>query len=1006
MTRTKHRLALHVALILSGGFTAQAHAIEVQIDTPTSVGQVLGNGDGLNISASGSVLVSGTAVSLDTDHVIPHLYVDNAGVIGSTTGRAIDTIGTQNSRGDFVITNRSGAMIYGVDDAVRIGNNFDYGTIDLDNSGTIRSLNGTGLNLDAIQSANFHTIIDNQKGGLIRGEAGDGIKSGANAFITNYGEISSGDSRTAGETFDGVDAGSAAGVTLTNFGLITGGRYGVNTGQGALLDNFGTLTGRNGAGYYSSGDGVVYNNGDSNSDYKNPTIIGSVNGLQPNGDGDGIHIEHVATINNWRGTILGTGASGVDNNGVTNTSEGISMGGGYVLNSQYALISGANNGMLVSTGSGGPGVGATYLNNFGTIRGLNGFGVKFVGEFADQVFNNGLISGSNGLALDLGGGNDTLTLYTGSQFVGVVNGGSGHNTLIMDDLTAGYFPQNGSFGSSQNFESLQVRYGIWTLTGSGDFSVGGTVSNNAELINQGGITGTMTIDQHATYAGGGTVGNLNVNGTLLANTTLGAARVSGNLNMGSGSTLSFGANADGSSAAVKVGGNVNLNGASLLVRGSQDFRAYPSRSRYTVLEAGSISGQFDTVRSDYAFLIPTLNYDPTRIELTYTRNDRAFENYATTANGSRVAKTLETLDPNTLLHDALLNTSASTAGPAIEQLAGSSNANLSSATLSGASQVGTSMLAAMQQMGGNGGLLVGLDSTQTPALAATGVPPSARNLNDPNAQGRVWLQGIGSYGKLDGEHGSDGLTQRTAGSVLGVDWSLSPTWRVGVLGGYSKTNLDSSGVDGQIHSWHVGAYAMRQNGPLALRLGAAYSGHDGESKRSIDFNGFSDRPKGDYYADSQQAFAELGYALGSGRLNVEPFANLGYQRYHRDSYTEKGGEAALQVDSQTQDNVSSTFGVRLAHLSQLENGISLTPRASLGWRHTYGDVDSTTRQAFVLGGSAFSVEGTALDRDSLMTEAGLDIGLSARHTLSIGYSGELGSNSRNHALVGQWQMSF
>lgn len=141
-------------------------------------------------------------------------------------------------------------------------------------------------------------------------------------------------------------------------------------------------------------------------------------------------------------------------------------------------------------------------------------------------------------------------------------------------------------------------------------------------------------------------------------------------------------------------------------------------------------------------------------------------------------------------------------------------------------------------------------------------------------------------------------------------------------------------------------------------------------------------------------------------MNVEPFANLGYQRYHRDGFTEKGGLAALNVDDQTEANFSSTFGVRLAHLNRLENGISLTPRASLGWRHTFGDVDSETRQAFLLGGSAFNVEGSALDRDSLMVEAGVDVGLSARHTLSVGYNGELGSNSRNHALIGQWQMSF
>jgi subtilase-type serine protease len=989
MSRPKHRLALPIALIITGGFSLEAHSAGGTITQPITTGQELGGADSLVITAGGSVTVSGKAVSLKGTTSGNGVSVDNSGQIISTGGRGIDSSGDETQVRNYTITNRAGGLIQGFDDALRIDSNVPGGNIVIDNSGTIHSLTGQGLDLDALRGADVKTTIINRQGGLIRGDLSDGMKTGSNATITNYGEISTGDSVTADDKFDGIDVDSATGVNITNYGLISGGRHGITTDLGATLTNYGTIIGRNGSGFGSDGNGTVINYG---------TLTGANNGLQPDGDGDGVDIDLIGHIENY-GTIQGVGASG-SKDGFANNSEGIALGGGYVLNGLHSMISGANNGILVDDGGDGPGAGATYLENHGTIQGLGGFGVKFVGEFADQVINDGLISGSNGLALDLGGGDDSLTLRAGSRFVGMVDGGTGNDTVLMDDAAGG------SFGASQNFESLQVRQGIWTLTGSGDFSGNSTVLSGAELINQGGIAGTLTVNQGAVYAGGGSVGNLNVDGVLLASHELGAAKVNGNLSMGSGSTLAFGANADGSSATVTVAGNANLNGASLVVNANATSNAYPWQSQYTVIEAGSITGKFGKVSSDYAFLTPTLTYNPTKVDLTYTRNDVSFNDYATTANGGRVANSLASLSKDSTLYNALLNTNTRTAGSAIEQLAGSSNANLSSATLSGSSQVGSVMLSAMQQMGSGAGLLVGLDSTQTPVLAATGVPANARNLNDPKAQGRVWLQGIGSYGKLDGEHGSDGLTQRTAGSVLGVDWSLSPTWRMGVLGGYSKTDLDSTGVDGQVHSWHVGAYAMRQSGPLALRLGAAYSGHDGESKRSVNFNGFTDQPKGDYDADSQQAFAELGYTLGSGRLNVEPFANLGYQRYHRDSYTEKGGAAALDVDAQTQDNLSTTFGVRLAQLNQLENGISLTPRASLGWRHTYGDVDSETRQAFVLGGSAFNVEGSALDRDSLMVEAGLDIGLSARHTLSVGYNGELGSNSRNHALMGQWQMSF
>ncbi|MCL9800832.1 autotransporter domain-containing protein [Pseudomonas sp. AKS31] len=979
------RLSLAIALLITA---TSANAKTVQIDTATTAAQTLGGSDTLTISAPGSITNSGKAVSLKDKTSGAGVVIDNAGKIVSSGGRAIDSSGDLTQARNYTIYNRSGGQILGANDALRIDSNFVSGSLLIDNSGVIRSTTGQGLDLDALRSDGVKTTIINRVGGLIRGDASDGMKTGANATISNYGEISSGDSHNTDEKFDGIDIDSASGVSVTNYGVISGGRHGITTDLGATLINYGQITGRNGSGFGSDGDGTVINHG---------TITGAYSGLQANGDGDGVDIDKIAHIENY-GTIQGVGAGGVDKGGFANGSEGIALGGGYILNASGALISGADSAILVDDGSGGSGLAATTLENFGTIQGLNGFGVKFVGDFADNVINGGTISGSNGLALDLGGGNDSLTLRNGSRFVGVVDGGSGYDRVVMDDAAGG------SFGASRNFEWLEVKQGAWTLTGHDDFSDGGAVRNGATLINQGSIAGNLSVDAGGVYAGGGSVGNLNVNGTLRTDTSLGRATIVRDLNMGSAATLAYGVNADGSSAPVQVGGIANLNGATLAV--NPGIGTYPWQSHYTVLQAAQVNDTFGKVSSDYAFLTPTLAYTPTQVDLTYTRNDVAFNAFATSGNGSNAANSLASIGKDNALYNALLNTSQSSAGAAIEQLAGTSNANLTSATLGASSQVGSSMLSAMQQMGGSPGLLVGLDQRDTPVLAANGVPSEARNLNDPNARGRLWLQGIGGYGKLDGEHGSSGLEQRTKGSVLGADWSLNPAWRLGVLGGYSKTDLDATGVDGNVESWHAGVYALHQNGPMSLRLGAAYSGHQGESKRTIAFNGFSDRPKGDYDADSQQAFAELGYAMGSGRLSAEPFASLGYQRYHRDRYQEKGGAAALQVDSQTQDNFSSTFGLRLAHLNSLDNGMSVTPRMAAGWKHTYGDVSSSTRQAFVTGGTAFSVDGSSLDRDSLVLEAGLDVGISARHTLGVGYSGEIGSNSRNHGLIGQWQMSF
>ena len=271
--------------------------------------------------------------------------------------------------------------------------------------------------------------------------------------------------------------------------------------------------------------------------------------------------------------------------------------------------------------------------------------------------------------------------------------------------------------------------------------------------------------------------------------------------------------------------------------------------------------------------------------------------------------------------------------------------------------------------------------------------------------GRVWLQALGHGGKVDRDFDS-ALKHATEGLILGADWRFDEQWHFGLIGAKSQTRLDARQFDGDLDSWHLGAYALRQDGPFALRLGASYGRHDGSGKRHVAFSGFSDRLQSKYNANTQQLFAEVGYNVGRGNLSIEPFAGVGYQRYQRDGYSETGGDAALKVEGQTRANPSSTVGLRLAKTSHLANGMQLTPRLSASVKHTYGELDSATRQQLLRGGKSFEVTGAQMDRNRTLLDAGLDLTLSARHTLGVGVTGEAGSDSRSYGVMGQWRLAF
>lgn len=661
----------------------------------------------------------------------------------------------------------------------------------------------------------------------------------------------------------------------------------------------------------------------------------------------------------------------------------------------------------------------------------------------------------DGISLQLSDANDLVIVKPRGSFAGIVDGGAGVNVLQLD-------AKEGKLGESRNFEGLEVKQGAWTRSGSGDFSTGVLIRAKASLIHEGhilggaltegifinrgqidhGVTvlpggdlthsgliaGNVDVQENGHFAGSGIVGGLNVQGRFSVDEVYGAPRIRGDLKLSRPAVLAYSIDASGNSPTIIVEGTASLGDATLKLVTSGD---YPQSSQHTILEAGKVEGRFGTIENNLAFMTPTLDYDdPKRVGLTYARNGLPFEQVATSDNSREFGKSIEpqvspapspvqtqapaetpespepprqaqtlqspatpqtpavsTTARNTAVA-ALLTTDKATAAIALDQLAGGSNANLAKATLSSVTPVSVSLLSAMHQ-------LDNLHDNQ---------PNAPRHAAGNAESGRVWLQALGHSGKLDRD--VQPMQHSTKGLLLGADWRLNEGWHLGLMGGTSDTRLDSKELDGDLDSWHLGTYALRQTGPLSLRLGATWSRHEGSTRREVAFGRFHDRLKGNYQASTQQAFIESGYNLGRANVSVEPFAGIGYQRYQRNGYTEKGGTAALKVDDQSQGNFNTTVGLRMAKVSTLDNGMRLTPRFSAGWKHVYGETDTSTRQRLVTGGRYYTVYGAELDRNSLTLDTGLDLTVSANHTLGVGLSGEIGTDSRNHGVSGQWRMAF
>ena len=598
--------------------------------TGTVGAQTLTTGTG-TVSASGLVSTAGSNVAV-TISGSSTLNISGT-IIQNGTGRAVD-----NTVNNSAITISNTGLVSSVSaDAIRI--NTANTSFSLTNSGTISvSAGGQALDLAAILTAPNSVV--NQSGGLISTVGEDAVRPGASGTVNNAGIILATPTGVAAPSgSDGIQA-NQTGVQITNSGSITG-RHGITGGTATfaitVTSTAGVIEALNGSAINI--DGVSATSTASVNNASGSTMRGGVLAGATNGDGDGVDVDGVLTLNN-SGDILGLGAKGVGSDGNPNNAEGVAAGGGSITNTATGRIIGstlvadapngdptrAGNGILVDNSSGGNAVAVTTIVNSGLIQGKTGFAIRLSGtsvNFADSITNNatGTIRGSgttaaiqtgdgadtvtnrgaivsdNGNAIDLEAGNDTLVIEGASASVtGNVSGGAGSNSLTLNPGSGNSFAYSGTIS---NFSTVTVASGSVALSGANTYT-GATLVTGGELqLTGGGMLGSGDV----TVAAGA---SLDISGISASTYTLLASQ-----------TLTVGGTIDATGKTLIASGTVNpgaspglmtVDGAFFLLDGANLQMEVDGLGRGTTYDALDVTGLFTlaggiTVTSTYVFAL-------------------------------------------------------------------------------------------------------------------------------------------------------------------------------------------------------------------------------------------------------------------------------------------------------------------------------------------------------------------------------------------------------------------
>lgn len=950
-------------------------------------------------SRNNSVLVTGAGSAwINSGIFFAGGYSSNNTLTISNGGRVTNTVGHfgygQKATNNTALVTGAGSL-WTNSDTLYVGEGAAGNSLTISDGGKVEATNEVVI---ASQSGSGGTLNIGALGGS---DSAGTLSTPAIRFGQGVGVIQFNQSNVVALTANISGAGS-----LKQLGSGATTLSGANTYSGGTTVNAGTLVARSQG---ALGTGAVTLNGGT----LHPVGRLDVSSLAWNGGTVAISLGTATDFLKISGNLTGGGAFD------------FSAGAGFASNTYYPILSAAN-------------LDDSFLGSF-SGNPLFGLPVRFSRSGTDLLaYFQGAYSGP--LLQNIGG----PAIPTTANFTvgGAVRTGAPADNNTINSLT--FEPAS----SLSVFNTLTVTSGLFGVAGGAATVAGGTVAVPGSFSKTGGgalfansgfviggpaaitagalyvngrfaVPGGLTVFPNALLGGGGTIAGSLVNrGTVNPGNSPGTLTVLGDYTQVAGATLAIEIASPTLFDRLVVGGTAHLGGVLQILNAGS---APEYGRRYAFLQAGSISGAFDTITTwDPAtyrarllqnggtgtILIAPASY--TLVALTQNQKNvaRALDSYIPAKSGDRLA-----------VSTALDLQSAEQYPQAFDQISPGFYDTLTQITIGQAfaqTQMINQRLSSLR-LGARGFQAIGLDEQplkNDKDGKSVADPKSGKAIiNVPDSLNwSAWAMGTGIFARASNLSGIPNYHYEAGGFLAGADYTFGgndpssgrPTLTAGLYGGYNYTYAKyTNGGSTQINSALFGLYGTYSHGGFYADtvVGGGYNGYS--ARRSIKFSTVDRTATSRPYGGQFNAALNFGYDWKARGFTFGPIGGLQYTYAGVAPFTEQGASSLdLRVNQQNVNSMIMTVGGRMAYNWNISQNISLIPEARLFWQHEFLD-NSRSIGASLDGGAgpSFDYQTDIPDRDSVFAGAGLAAQLGEKWNAFFYYNTDFGRQDfLSHAI--------